>query len=135
MNKRGFTLIELLAVLSVMAIILLVAVPSINNQLKKLKQNSYDQFKDDIFLATESYISSAADDYVVLKKNGGQMCIKIQYLIEGGWLKSNLVDPQLNKTLAELQGSVIVRNSNNTLGYIYDPKSESCRNDYTSEGS
>lgn len=135
MNKKGFTLIELLAVLSVMAIILLVAVPSINNQLRKIKQNNYEQFQSDVFLAAESYISASANDYVVLKENNGQMCIRIQDLIEGGWIKSSLVDPKKNKTLGELGGSVIARNTNNTLIYIYDPISESCQNDYTSGNS
>ena len=132
MKKKGFTLIELLAVLSVMAIILLVAVPSINNQLKKIKENNFNQFQDDLFLAAESYISAAADDYKVLKSNNQQVCIKIQDLIEGGWIKSTLVDPKENKTLGQLQGAVIVMNKNNRLEFIYDPISKKCSNDYMS---
>ena len=135
MKKNGFTLIELLAVLSIMAVILLVAVPSINNQLKKIKENNYNQFKDDLFLAAESYVSASANDYPVLKKDGGQMCIRIQDLIEDGWVKSTLVDPDLNKTIGELEGSIVVRNSSNKLTYVYDAKSSTCSDDYTSGNS
>lgn len=139
MNKKGFTLIELLAVLSVLAIILLVAVPSINNQLKQIKNNNYKQFQSDLFLAADAYISASANDYEILKQNNGEMCIEIQTLIEDGWIKSNIVDPKLNKKIGDFEGHVTVKNINNTLKYAYDPNLEkkSCSrvNDYTSGNS
>ena len=82
---------------------------AIGNATKKgiiIKENNFNQFQDDLFLAAESYISAAADDYKVLKSNNQQVCIKIQDLIEGGWIKSTLVDPKENKTLGQLQGAV-----------------------------
>ena len=44
MNKKGYTLIELLAVLSIIAVILLIAVPSVTKQITGIEDNNYKQF-------------------------------------------------------------------------------------------
>ena len=86
MDKKGYTLIELLAVLAVMAAILIVAVPSIAKQFASIEENNYTQFKQNIFLAAESYINENpnAADVFELKNAGKSICINTESLIRGG---------------------------------------------------
>lgn len=117
-NNKGFTLIELLAVLSLMAIILLIAVPSITKQLSKIKENNYSQFRQNVFLAAESYINSNPDDYVALKSKDGEACINVEYLIRDGWIKSTLQNPKTNQAI-DIDSSVKVVNIDGTYEYYY----------------
>ncbi len=50
-NKKGFTLIELLTVIAILAIILLIAAPTILGVLEKAKKNT---FKNQVLLYVES---------------------------------------------------------------------------------
>lgn len=51
MNKKGFTLVELLTVIAILAIILLIAAPTILNVLEKAKKNT---FKNQVLMYVES---------------------------------------------------------------------------------
>ena len=120
MNKKGYTLIELLAVLSVMAIILLIAIPSITKQLSDIEENKYTQFKQNVYLAAESYINAYPTNYEVLKMDGGTACINIASLIEDGWIKSSFSNPKTNKAIS-LKSSVKVTNNSGEYIYRYYP--------------
>ena len=41
-NEKGFTLVELLAVILVLGLVLVIAVPSVNKYLKSSKQKAFD---------------------------------------------------------------------------------------------
>jgi len=41
MNKKGFTLVELLAVIVILAIILVIAIPKINNNIRSSKESAF----------------------------------------------------------------------------------------------
>lgn len=126
MNKKGYTLIELLAVLSLMAVILLIAVPSITKQLSGIENNNYSQFKQNIYLAAESYINANPEEFVKLKENNGEACVNIEYLIRDGWIKSTLQNPKTNENIA-VDSSIKVNNLNGEYKYTYRPNT-SCNN-------
>ena len=56
-NKKGFTLIEMVVTIMLLAIIVLIAFPSINGILDKNKQNNCDSLKRSITEAVKLYVS------------------------------------------------------------------------------
>lgn len=91
MNKKGFTLVEVLAVIGILAIIVVIAVPSIitsrNTTLAKEEQTKIKE------------IETAASFYA--KDEGKQSCyITVQNLITKGYLVGNanakVVNPKDN---------------------------------------
>lgn len=57
-NIGGFTLVEILAVVTILAILLLVAVPNINNWIGYGRKKYYEAMKTTIIDATSEYLSS-----------------------------------------------------------------------------
>lgn len=55
MNKKGFTLIELLAVIVVLGVVLLLAMPSILDSINASRNSSYKILIDNIKTAAETY--------------------------------------------------------------------------------
>ena len=55
MNKKGFTLIELLAVIVVLGVVLLLAMPSILDSINASRDSSYKILIDNIKTAAETY--------------------------------------------------------------------------------
>lgn len=99
-NKKGFTLVELIALLGIIAIMLLLVGPSLVNQVETTRKNNYDNFVSDLCLAAESYLNhsdvSGASD---LKNSGDTINISALDLISSGYVKSNLKNPNTDKTL------------------------------------
>jgi type IV pilus assembly protein PilA len=123
-NKKGYTLIELLAVLAIMAAILLVAVPSISKQLAGIEENNYSQFKQNLYLAAESYVNSNTSASNTLK-NDKKLCVKISDLISGGWVRSTLTNPKTGENVSN-NSSVYIVNDNSEYKYTYYPTSDTC---------
>lgn len=118
MNKKGYTLIELLAVLSIIAVILLIAIPSVTRQLTGIEDNNYKQFKQNIYLGAESYINANPDEFVSLKEANGESCIDIENLVYEGWIKSTMKNPKTGKKIS-MSGSVKIVNINGEYRYTY----------------
>lgn len=57
MNNKGFTLIELLGVVLLLAILLVVSVPTIQSIITGSKTKSLELIKDNVKTALESYVS------------------------------------------------------------------------------
>lgn len=101
--KKGFTLIELLAVIVILAIILVVAVPKIMNKIEDVKIQSY--------ISNEKILVKAASTFVVLNPNlapqnvGSTAEIKVSDLKSNG-LISKIIDP--NDKSIECNGYVLV---------------------------
>lgn len=82
MNRKGFTLIELLGVIIVLAIVLLVAVPSISNAYKNSKLKSEEIFVERLSDVIDSYVklnssSISFSSYGTATKEGEEDIVNI----------------------------------------------------------
>lgn len=92
MKKNGFTLIELLAVVTIIALISIIAIPNISKNIIEKKV--------EIDEANQKLLSSAADVYIENNKNydnsyeanGSTYCITIQTLIDNNYLETPFKD-------------------------------------------
>lgn len=58
LNKKGFTLIELLAVIIILAVLMLIAVPGIINMMNKSKVNAFRSQSETIYKAAQNQAAS-----------------------------------------------------------------------------
>lgn len=65
-NKKGFTLVELLAVIVILGVLLMIAVPAIQNVIKKSKK---DAFEKAAMLAAENVETMASSEVLSGKLN------------------------------------------------------------------
>jgi len=89
-------MIEILAVFTMTAIILLITVPFITNMVKQGDKKAKESFINDVYIATDAYVQ--ADKMVVTEEVS---TIKIKDLLESGYLRSNLINPENNKELKD----------------------------------
>lgn len=112
--KRGFTLIELLAIMTILGVILLIAVPSVTSLINNSKEESYKRQIE--------YIESSARDYMsknskYLPDENGSYCINISTIKSNGFLRNeDIIDPRSNTVI---DGSVNVTYKNNKYVYTY----------------
>lgn len=112
-NQKGFTLIELLAVIVILGIIAVIAIPMIGNIISKSK--------DDSSLATARQIYDAARLYVTAEENGAfkdktviikDADTKTPDLTQNGYLEGTIYYP---KNKEEITGGTVVFDANGTL--------------------
>ena len=84
-NKKGFTLVELLAVIVVLAIIILIAMPSVMSAMDKARRNALITEASEITkIATTAYADDSMGTGIT------KVCYNLKYLSEQGYLDKNL---------------------------------------------
>lgn len=78
--KKGFTLVELMAVILIIGLLCVFAIPAVVNQVGKKSEEVDQVTRDIIFAAAELYVN---DQNIVVPNCGD---ITIQTLIDGGYL-------------------------------------------------
>lgn len=96
-KNKGFTLVELLAVIVILSILALIAVPNINGLLNKNKNNMFCKKVESIEAAAKYYAQDYADK---LTFNNDTSSVKVSTLLQYGYLKEdnngkkNVTDPR-----------------------------------------
>lgn len=84
-NKKGFTLVELLAVIVVLAIIILIAMPSVMSAMDKARRNALiTEATEIVKIATTAYADDSMGTGIT------KVCYNLKYLADNGYLDKNL---------------------------------------------
>ena len=110
MNKKGFTLVELLAVIVILSIILVIAVPSVNRYIKQSKEKAYKVQISELLDAVESYANMnneilPENDDEVIKITLGQLKIE-------GIVKNDTKNPYNDKFFDDTLTFIIKKKGN-----------------------
>ncbi len=132
--KKGFTLIELICVITILGLIALIAIPTINNMIIKSREESYDEQLDTIIDAARTYMS--ANSLKLPSQTGGATCVTIAELqaegiIEEGEIENPCADNKCSDELGAIDvqkfnGRVDVEWKSNKYVYTYSTNPASC---------
>lgn len=107
MKKKGFTLIELLAVIVILALVLAIAIPSINKYLNQSKTSAYNAQLSTIIEAAQAYASTNTS---LLQNNPNNVTkITLGQLKSVGFIKYDFKNPINDKYFADELTINIVR--------------------------
>lgn len=104
MNKKGFTLIELIATIVIMALILIMVMPSINALLNNNKDKAYEYYGDSLIDAAEIFVGREKEDITSLGTLNFTGCVDITYqdLINSDLIRA-YSDKKINCTNAKVR--------------------------------
>lgn len=86
MNKKGFTLIEILAVVTIMGLLFIIAIPKISHSLNAKKNEIDTTTKDMIINATKLYINDHQSKFD--REKGNIYCLPISTLTKNEYLEA-----------------------------------------------
>ncbi|MBE6138250.1 MAG: type II secretion system protein [Firmicutes bacterium] len=116
MNKRGFTLVELVAIITLLAVILMIVVPTVGTSIKNARENSYLKQIDLIEKAAKNF--GVENDHLLPEFNSNQIItIDFNTLYTSGYLKDKA--PMNPKTEEGLTGCVKVSYNSDYNQYEY----------------
>ncbi len=117
MKKRGFTLIELIGIVVIIGLILLVAVPTINNVIERSEENKKQEALNNIYMATENYLMANYDEYSSLDNIGASEYIYVMDLINQQYMDIDELNPNDDESFDSKDVVKVTRNEDNTFSY------------------
>ena len=127
MNKKGFTLIELIATIVIMALILIMVMPSIRALVNNNRDKSYEYYGDSLKEAAEIFVGREGEDITNLGTLDFTGCVDINY---NDLISTDLISPYQEEN---------IDCSNATIRYTKERNKESysinltCRDTTTNE--
>ncbi len=104
-NNKGFTLIELLAVIVILAIIGLIAIPTAIDSINNSKEKLYKEQVQRILNAADSWATN--NDNLLPSNDGGAITIEITRLQQAGLLKKDDVKNPLHSK-ENMDASIVI---------------------------
>ena len=117
MKKSGFTLIELIGIVVIIGLILLVAVPTINNVIERSEENKKQEALNNIYMATENYLMANYDEYSSLDNIGASEYIYVMDLINQQYIDIDELNPNDDESFDSKDVVKVTRNEDNTFSY------------------
>lgn len=109
-NKKGFTLVELIAVITILGVICMIAIPSYNNYIKKAKGKKCEADRLAIIDATKTFINDC------ISKNNCATNKKISYYVGTNLTVSILTSKgYLNSDYTKYNSNLIKIEKNNDI--------------------
>ena len=98
--KKGFTLVELLAVMILLGIISLIAIPSISKMLIRSRENAYESTKNELIKAAKKYAAEHTGELPVRELNSVEKCLSINDIVKNGYINEDeVIDPRTEQTM------------------------------------
>lgn len=108
MRKSGFTLIELLGVITVMGLIALIIVPSMDKTIKKGKQKAIESTKTSLITSVENWLT---ENKILFDNDETSLSITLQQLKQDGFVNYEIKDPIQGKCLSNSMTFTITKNN------------------------
>ncbi len=113
-NKKGFTLVELIAVITILGVICMIAIPSYNNYIKKAKGKKCEADRLAIIDATKTFINDC------ISKNNCATDKKISYYVGNKLTVSTLIDKgYLNSDYVKYKSKLIKIEKNGDIYNVF----------------
>lgn len=128
MKKNGFTLIELLGVVTILAMLGMIIVPTINKVISDNKNELYEVQIRNIKSGASNFVSENifSDDLEI--PNNSSIGIKLGKLKELGYVDSNITNP-ISKSKFSDDMLILITNSNNSYSYTVCDERVNCNTD------
>ena len=97
MNKKGFTLVEILVSIGLLALLGSVIAISLNRVFKDNNVKNYNEYVEKIKSSAMLYVNNTVDIINDLNDSSFKI-ITIGNLIDNGYLKDNIINPDMGKT-------------------------------------
>lgn len=95
--KKGFTLTEMIAVIGIIALMSLLVVPKILNQVNNKKQDLSNAAKQMVYSAADLYLNENVSKFP--KVIGTNYFVKLSSLVDLDYLDAPLLDPATGKEM------------------------------------
>ena len=115
-TKQAFTLIELMGVIIVLGFICVIAVPIVNKQIRKSKEDLYEVQLKNIEEAAENWTYQNAE--LLPNVDGNRVTVTLGQLKQGKFLDLNITDPRTEELLPNDMVVVIEKKGNHYLFYV-----------------
>ena len=132
MNRnKGFTLVELLAVITLLSIMAIIAVPTVSNIMSKQKEKLYYDQLNTVIKAAQNWVSDNSDEL----KNFYNKCvdekeITLDELISGtenvSYLDDEFINPKTSEQFGDNDDSISVKIYKQKKNYIYCISTPNC---------
>ena len=140
LNRKGFTLVEVLAVIVILGLLAVIMIPNVGVLIEQNKNNSYDELKNSIVMATRNFFSDyryqisvdgncndLSEKKNIISINNVSLAdskVSIKMLVDRKYLSSNIInDPRDSAKELNIDDSyVIVSYSCQSKNYLYDLK-------------
>ena len=106
--KKGFTLIEMLGIIAVLAVVLLVTFPVMNKSLKKMKENTTNNFTNNLKVSAEAYIELNRDNYENIDIPGTEITFTVQDLYNANLLKGKNENINMSDKIKAIVGQDLI---------------------------
>ncbi len=112
--RKGFTLTELLAVIVFIALISLITIPLVSNEIKKSREDSYIEQVDTVKMAAQVFYGNS--NFIL--KIDEDLKVNLYTLKQEKLIDYNFIDPIEGKNFAN-DSYVLIRNENGAIVYEF----------------
>ena len=123
MKKNAFTLIELLAAITILALLVLIAVPAVSKQLNDSKDTLYNSQISNIKTAAQAW---GADNLFKLPEDDTCVTVTLGYLKDLGYLDVNITNPKTGEEFSNTDTFVNIQKSENSYTYEVKTSGDKC---------